>query len=82
MPLIADDNYTALVRKLADRMTGAANECPFSSAKDRRTWVETDVQHLLCCRHLPGIKRRQRTKPSVHCLGSARLHQVGRRNIS
>lgn len=23
-------------------------DCPFSSAKDRRTWVRTDVQHLLC----------------------------------
>ncbi|WP_165405437.1 hypothetical protein [Bradyrhizobium genosp. SA-3] len=44
--LIADDRYLALVKTLTelDRTT----QCPFSSPRDRRTWIETEVQQALC----------------------------------
>lgn len=44
--LIADDRYFQLVCTLTklDQTT----QCPFSNAKDRRTWIETQVQEALC----------------------------------
>ncbi|MDH2399449.1 hypothetical protein QCM77_05735 [Bradyrhizobium sp. SSUT18] len=43
--LIADDRYLALVKALTEL---DQEQCPFSSANDRRTWAENQIQVALC----------------------------------
>lgn len=45
MTLLSDGRYFALVRTLTKL---DLNQCPFSSPRDRRTWVENQVQVALC----------------------------------